>query len=90
MAKFVVVADNYEYNDEYFSQPEDEAYKIESKLYPTKEEAEQEAANLNASKGFWGSTGGWEDDYRNEDVVRNPNDPSEIWITPYRVVKIDE
>jgi hypothetical protein len=76
MAKYVIVENSYEYNDEYYEQPECDGYTITSKLYSEEQldEARAEVDRLNQKAS--------EDKYfRDYD-----NEP----IQPFQIVKIEE
>jgi hypothetical protein len=76
MAKYVIVEESWEYNDEWYVQPESEGYNIKSKLYSEENlnEAQAEVDRLNEECK--------EDEYYTDDID-NP-------IQPYKIVKIEE
>ena len=87
MAKYVIVEESWEYNDEYHHQPESGGYNIKSKLYTeeTLNEAQAEVDRLNEEviKGNW---------FRKEPDGWDDNDGDELgdYIRPYKIVKIEE
>lgn len=76
MAKYVIVENSYEYNDEHYEQPECEGYTISSKLYSEEqlEEAKAEVNRLN--------------EMRSEDVYFRDYDNEPI--QPFQIIKIEE
>jgi hypothetical protein len=80
MAKYIVVEEAWDYNDEEYIQAEGDPYTIASRLYDTEEEAQAEADRRNETGSFGETT--YEDDDTGEDVVDE--------IHPFRVEKIEE
>jgi hypothetical protein len=76
MAKYVIVENSYEYNDEYYEQPESDGYTITSKLYSEEQldEARAEVTRLNKER----AQDEWFCDYDNEPIQ------------PFKIVKIEE
>lgn len=85
MAKYVIVEESWEYNDEYYYQSDSEAYHIKSKLYSeeTLPEAQAEVDRLNeeAKENKWFRSEGWTDD---------DGDKNGSFIKPFKIVKIEE
>jgi hypothetical protein len=87
MAKYVIVEEGWEYNDEYYHQPECGGYEIKSKLYSEDQlgEAQKEVDQLNektkSDKWFRQYPRNWWND-ENE----NDGDP----IAPFKLIKIEE
>ena len=86
MAKYVIVEESWEYNDEYY-QHEGEGYNIKSKLYSEENlpEAKAEVDRLNeeAKEDKWFRTEGWDEDEDN-------GDENGSFIQPFKIVKIEE
>jgi len=76
MAKYVIVETSYEYNDEYYERPENDGYKITSKLYSEEQlvEAQTEVDQLNQKS----SEDEWFRDYNDQPL------------NPFKIVKIEE
>jgi len=76
MAKYVIVENSYEYNDEYHERPESDGYTITSKLYSEEQlaEARAEVDRLNEER----AKDEWFRDYDNEPI------------RPFQIVKIEE
>jgi hypothetical protein len=87
MAKYVIVEESWEYNDEWHYQPESEGYNIKSKLYTeeTLNEAQTEVDRLNEEviQSNW---------FRKEPTGLFDDDGDELgdYIRPYKIVKIEE
>lgn len=76
---YIVVEECWEYNDEDYTQPDDEPYTLyEQRLY-TKEEAESIAARLNEECGLNNTE--WDEDL---------DDTIEIPIKPYKIIKLNQ
>ena len=74
--RFIVVCESWEYNDEYYFQPEDEGYTLhEPKLY-TKQEADILCQKLNKHSSDHLTR--WDDDMNQE-----------VKIQPYKIIKLD-
>jgi hypothetical protein len=88
MAKYVIVEEGWEYNDEYYHQPECGGYEIKSKLYSEDqlEEAQKEVDQLNekakSDKWFRQYPRNWSDESEDDDY----GDP----IAPFKLIKIEE
>ena len=79
MAKYLVVEQSWEYNDEYFQ--EGDGYKVASKLYSSKEEAEADCEKRNSSIREEAAKEG--EDYYFSDSEGNP-------VIPFKIVKVEE
>jgi hypothetical protein len=88
MAKYVIVEESWEYNDEWYFQSESEGYNIKSKLYSEEDldtaKAEVDRLNEEAKGKDWFRTESWGD---NEDV---DGDDMGGFIQPFKIVKIEE
>lgn len=89
MAKYVIVEESWEYNDEYYYQPECGGYNIKSKLYSEEnlDEAKAEVDRLNeeSKKNEWFRQESWYDGDEDEN-----GDENGTYIQPYKIVKIEE
>lgn len=86
MAKYVIVEESWEYDDNWYFQPESEGYNIKSKLYSEEnlDEANAEVNRLNEEckqKG-WFRCESWNGDIEGDDMGG--------YIQPYKIVKIEE
>lgn len=89
MAKYVIVEEGWEYNDEWYHQPECGGYEIKSKLYSEDqlEEAQKEVDRLNENA----KSDTWFRQYPRNDRERPEDDD---WdgdpIEPFKLIKIEE
>jgi hypothetical protein len=85
MAKYVIVEESWEYNDEYHYRPDSGGYNIKSKLYTeeTLSEAKAEVDRLNekAKENKYFRQQGWDGE---------EGDSLGAYIKPYTIVKIEE
>jgi hypothetical protein len=85
MAKYVIVEESWEYNDEYYCSPDGGAYHITSKLYSeenlSEAKAEVDKLNEKAKENKWFRTEGWDD---------SDGDENGSFIRPFKIVKIEE
>lgn len=74
--RYIVVCESWEYNDEYYHQPDDEPYTLHSTKLYTKSEAEKICAEKNNNTQSWFSM--WDDDSN-----------TEIQIKPFKVIELE-
>lgn len=88
MAKYIIVEESWEYNDEWYYQSETGGYNIKSKLYSEENlnEAQAEVDRLNeeSKNKKWFRQEPFEDD------MDNDGDENGDFILPYKIVKIEE
>jgi hypothetical protein len=86
MAKYVIVEESWEYNDEYYYQSDSGGYNIKSKLYTdeTLNDAKVEVDRLNAEIIETNSY------FRTEDFESDEGDVNGGYIKPFKIVKIKE
>ena len=73
---YIIVEESWDYNDEYYYQPEGDPYKLHSlKLY-TREEAEKVCAEKNKEQKEWFTQ--WDDDSEEEKPIK-----------PYKIIKLE-
>ena len=88
MAKYVIVEESWEYDDNWYFQPESEGYNIKSKLYSEEDldtaKAEVDRLNEEAKGKDWFRTENWGDDGDGD------GDDMGGIIQPFKIVKIEE
>jgi len=86
MAKYVIVEEGWEYNDNWYEQPESGGYEIVSKLYNEDQleelQKEVDRLNENAKSDKW---------FRQESWSGSETDGNGLaYITPFKIIKIEE
>lgn len=88
MAKYVIVEESWEYNDEWYYQSQTGGYNIKSKLYTEENlnEAQAEVDRLNEET----KNQNWFRQEPFDDYEPNDHDEHGDFIFPFKIVKIEE